>query len=461
MKNETTLQSGSILKLLLSFSLPVVLVMLVNVIYNMADVFFIGRIGDAAMVAAVSLVGPVFGAVSALNILFGSGACTAAGIALGKGDTDSIRKYSSFCLYSSLLTGTVLSVLMIIFCDPLLGMLGANNETIVYAASYMKLFAAGVPFMIAAGSLGNLIRATGDSKWAVMAMMSGTIVNIVLDPVCISVLHGGVAGAAIATVTGNVINFILILNSVRKNELLSVKLSDLTFTKDISLNVILLGFPMAASTLLMSFSGAFGNRLLVLHGNTVVAASAVAGKAGMLVSMLVMGICMGVQPAISYAYGRNDSKRLYQVVRGTMTASIAVSLALGLPLVIFRESFLLAFLNDPEIIETGKLLILANMISAPINAVYQMCQVYLQGTGKVSYATLTGVMQKGLIYVPALYIMHAFFGLNGLIFAGLVTDIISTTISLLLCSKWGRELLNPPVPAVGVQKRTSAAFHSL
>ena len=440
MKNETTLQNGSIFKLIISLSLPVVLIMLINVIYNMADTFFIGRSGDTAMVAAVSLVGPLFSVASALNTLFGFGSCTAAGIALGKGDTDSVRKYSSFCLYSSLLTGTILAVLMILFCDPLLKLLGVNSETEIYAVSYLKFFAVGVPFMITSGSLGNLIRATGDSKSAVAAMLSGTIVNIVLDPICISVLRGGVAGAAIATVLGNIVGFIMILHAVMKNELLSVRLSDLTFKKDISFTVISLGFPMAASTLLMSFSGTFSNRLMVSHGNATVAAFAVAGKAGMLVGMMVMGICIGVQPAVSYAYGKKDSKRLYQVVIGTMFVAVIVSLVLGTLLVCFRERFILAFLNDPEIIEIGKKLILLNMISAPINAVYQMCQVYLQGTGKVSYATLTGVMQKGLIYIPVLYMMHMFLGLNGLIAAGLITDVISTTISMLLCLRWGREM---------------------
>ena len=440
MSNEKILEEGSVGKLLITLSLPVILVMLVTVIYNMADVFFLGQAGDSLQVAAVSLAGPLFGVISSFNTLLGFGACTAASIALGEGAARGIRRYSSFCLYTSILLGVMIAVLMLIFTNPILSLLGANEETAGYASSYLRILAVGAPFMIAAGSLGNLYRADGECKGALISSLAGTGVNIVLDPVFISLFKWGVKGAAWATVVGNICSFCLILAAVRKKKGFSLSLRDYSLKKEVSIRILSLGIPMAAGTLLMSFSGIFANRLLVLHGNTAVAANAVAGKAGMLVGMLIMGICMGIQPAVSYAYGKKNIKRLHIVVRGTaLTAAVIGCLLAGL-FILVRERFILAFLEDPAILAMAKLMLIGGVVSAPVSAVYQMCQTFLQSTGKVKYAMLSALLQKGIIYVPVLFGMHMLFGLNGFIWSGLVTDILSAAAGLCLSVNWDREI---------------------
>lgn len=440
MRNEMILRKGSIGKLLVSLSLPVILVMLVNVIYNMADVYFLGQTGDTLQVAAASLAGPLFGMASALNTLLGFGACTAASMALGKGDLRSIRQYSSFCLYASAILGIVLLLGVWTLTNPLVSLLGANEETACYTADYLRIFAIGAPFMIAGGSLGNLLRADGESKGAVISSLIGTGINIVLDPLFITGLGGGIRGAAWATVIGNICSFCCILAAVRRKKIFSLALRDFTWKKEISFKVLSLGTPMAAGTLLMSFSSTFANRLLVLYGNNAVAAHAVSGKAGMLVSMLIMGICMGVQPAVSYAYGQHNTRRMHQVVIGTTAVAVLTGVVLGGLFLIFRESFVRMFLDDEAILEMGKLMVVGGLVSAPISAVYQMCQVYLQSTGKVDYATFTALLQKGIVYIPVLYGMYALFGLNGLIFTGVVTDVIATLAGVLFCIRWSRDI---------------------
>jgi Na+-driven multidrug efflux pump len=190
---------------------------------------------------------------------------------------------------------------------------------------------------------------------------------------------------------------------------------------------------MAAGTMLMSFSHTFANRLMVQYGNEAIAAQGVAGKAGMLTSMLVMGICMGVQPAVSYTYGREDRRRLRKIVLGVGLVAVVISTVTGWSFLFFRDAFVRSFLNDPQVIAYGKQMVLGSVIMAPLFGIYQMCAVYLQGTGKVTYATITALMQKGIVYLPALYLMHSAFGLTGLIFTSAVTDAITTVAALLLC----------------------------
>ncbi len=439
MKNEKALREGSVGRLLLSMSLPVILVMMVNVIYNMADVFFLGKTGDTVQVAAVSLAGPLFSAFSAVNTLLGFGACTASSMALGRGEGKRISQYASFALYAALFLGVVFLAAVWVFTTPLLSLLGAKEEMIPYTAEYLRIFSLGAPFMIAAGAMGNVLRADGGSKEAVLASMAGTCLNIVLDPLMISGLRMGVLGAALATDIGNFVSFIAVLAASKKKGI-HLGASHFTLRRDVSIQVLSLGLPMAAGTLLMSFSGTFANRLLVGFGSDAVAAHSVAGKAGMLVSMLVMGLCMGVQPAVSYAYGQKNQQRLKQLVLGTAIYAVLVGAILSAAFVLLRRQFVGMFLDTPAVIDIGESMVIAGLATAAVSGIYQMCQVYLQGTGKVNFATFTALLQKGIVYIPVLYLMHAISGLTGLIWSSAVTDVIATVVSILLCLIWNRQM---------------------
>lgn len=439
MKNETMMKEAPVWKLILTMGLPVIVVMLVNVLYNMADVFFMGQTGEAMQVAAISLASPAFGLFQGLGTLFGFGACTAISIALGKNDREQVKYYSSFCAWASVIVGALFSAVMLIFMEPLTVMLGADSETAGYAASYLRIIAFGSPFMMFNGALGNAVRADGSSAKVMVISLAGTFTNIALDPLFILVFHWGIAGAALATVLGNAVSSVLVFLHVRKSDFLSVSPRYFTLRKNVSLRTLSLGVPMAAGTMLMCFSSMFSNRLLVECGNIAVAANGVAGKAGMLVPMIVMGVCMGIQPAISYAYGAKDWKRLRQVVLGTGVAATLISAALGAGFLLNREAFIRAFLNDPQVVEYGKLMMLS-LVASPIGGIYQLCSVYLQGTGKVSYATLTALLQKGIVFIPVLYLGEFLLGLYGIVFAGAVTDLISTAIGVILCLHWAKRL---------------------
>ena len=438
MKNEKLVREGSIGQLLLQMSLPVILIMMVTVLYNLADVFFIGRFGDRFQLAAISLAGPVFSTISAFNTLIGFGSCTACSIALGEGKRDLMKKYSSFALYASLALGAVLSGLILAGMPVLLRLLGVNGETSAYTAQYLRILALGAPFLITSGALGNTMRADGDAKGAMLASLTGTLLNVALDPLFIAVFRWGCSGAALATVIGNIVSLLLLLRTASKKEVFSLSAKDFTLEKDISLRVLGLGFPMAASTLLMSFSSAVSNRLTVSYGNAAVASRSVAGKSAMLIPMIVMGLCMGVQPAISYVYGCRDRARLRRIVLGVGAVCVAVAALMSAAFFLFREQFVAAFSPDAEIISLGKHMMLGTLLAVPLEGVYHMCSTYLQATGKVSYATLTSLMQKGLVFLPVLLLMERLFGLDGIIFSGAVTTLLSTAAALLLCRRWSR-----------------------
>ena len=405
MKNETMMKQASPYKLLAAMGLPVIVVMIVNVLYNMADVFFMGQTGATLQVAAISLCGPAFNIFNGVGTLFGAGACTAIAMALGQGDREKAKYFSSFAAWGSVGVGVIIAAAMLLFMDSLLSLMGANGETAAFAKQYLSIVALGSPFMMFSGALGNAVRADGSSAKVMVISLAGTGVNILLDPLFINLFGWGIAGAAAATVLGNVVATVLTVLHVLKSDCFSFSFKYFTLRRSVSLRVMGLGLPMAASTVVMCFAGMFSNQLLVKYGNVSVAANGVAGKAGMLVSMIVMGLCMGMQPVISYAYGMGDRKRLRGIVTATGIVSTILSVLLG----------------------------------APVGGLYQLCSAYLQGTGKVSYATFTSLLSKGIVYIPVLFAGEALFGLPGVVFAGAVTDVISTAVGGALCMSWARQ----------------------
>ena len=450
MKNEKMMREASPVKLLFTMGLPVIVVMIVQVLYNMADVFFMGQTGSTMQVAAISLAGPAFNIFSGFSTLFGAGACTAIAMALGQGDREKARYYTSFCAWASVAVGVALSVAMFLFMDPLLGFMGATAETAGFARTYLSVVLLGSPFIMFGGSLGNAMRADGSSSKVMLISLAGTFTNIALDPLFILAFDWGIAGAAWATVIGNILSSVLVYLHVRKSDCFTISPKYFSLKRDVSLRVMSLGLPMALGTVLMCFSSMFSNQLLARYGDVAIAANGVAGKAGMLVGMIVMGVCMGMQPVISYAFGMGDRKRLRRIVTATAIATTLISTVLGGAFLLGREGFVKMFLDDPQVLELGKFMMLT-LIACPVGGVYQLCSAYLQGTGKVSYATLTSLLSKGLVYVPVLFMAEALGGFTGLVFAGAVTDVISTLIGVALCMSWARKsagsLKAAPVPA--------------
>ena len=207
---------------------------------------------------------------------------------------------------------------------------------------------------------------------------------------------------------------------------------DFTLRPDVSLYILSLGLPMAAGTLLMSFSSAFGNNLAVKYGTQVIAARSIAGKIGMLSAMIIMGLCMGMQPAISYNHGADNRQRMMGIIRGTLTAATVTAVATASFIWLARDPFMRAFIDNEEIIALGKRFILGSVLSAPVYGLYQMCSTYLQATGKVTAATFVSLLRQGIVLIPVLYLMENLFGLNGLIFTSFVTDLTASAIAVML-----------------------------
>lgn len=444
-KNQELLEKASFPKLLLNLSLPAVVIMLVMIVYNMADTYFIGQTGSPAKIAAISLCGPMFSILSGLGTLFGSGGCTAISLALGKKETETVKRYSSFCCCAALVLGAVFLVVANLFLSFISDLMGADAETRADAMAYLRIIALGTPFIMFNNVFANVIRADGAARASMIANCLGTLSNIALDALFILGFSWDVAGAAVATVLGNCISCVYLLYYIRRKQpILSLSPRELTLKPEVSWTVVSLGLPMACSTLLMSLSHIVANRMVIGYGSVALAAQGVSGKIGMVITMLAMGICMGLQPAISYNFGAGNLKRMKQVIRSTAVFTVCLGSALTIACYLARNAIIAAFIDNAEVIAYGQVFVFASIIIGPFYGLYQLCQTFLQSTGKASYATAVALMDKGLFYLPLLFLLGRAFGLYGIIFTGAVTLFLSLAAGLVFSFLWNRKI-NAPV----------------
>jgi putative MATE family efflux protein len=435
-RNQEMMEHGSYRKLLLNLCVPTVVIMLVMVIYNMADTFFIGQTGDPNRMAAVSLCTPLFTIFSGIGTLFGNGGCTTISISLGEQKTDKIKEITGFCVLGALCTGIIAAVVLLLWTDPIAFALGAEEKTIAYAKTYLRIIAAGAPVIIFSSTFCNIIRADGSAVKSMIANTLGTVTNILLDALFILVFDMGVSGAALATVIGNLLTGIYLVRYVTKSSLFTLRIRFYLHDPKIGLRVLYYGLPMACSTLIMSISSILSNHLMISYGTVALAAQGVAGKFGMLISMLAMGVCMGLQPAISYAYGNQNRARIMEIVKKTAVFTFILGLCLAVLGMTFRSVLVRAFIDNEEVIRYGSVMVLGSFLVGPFVGWYQLCQTFLQSTGKADYATFVALLDKGLFYIPILLVMAKAFGVYGIAFASPVTTAFSLMAGLFFSFRW-------------------------
>ena len=432
-KNEKMLAEAPFRTLVLKLCVPTIVIMVVMVVYNMADVFFIGQTGDPYMIAAVSLCGPMFSLLSGIGTLLGSGGCTVISLALGRGDKSAVQRTSSLCFYGALLLGALFSVIVLGGLNRVCVLLGADETTLSYTRDYLIIIAAAAPVTMFTNVFTNLIRADGAASASMAANLAGTVTNIILDPVFILGLHMGVSGAAIATILGNIVSAVyLIFYVTRRRPDYSLRIRDLSLRAENVFPVVSLGLPLAFSTVLMSFTHVIANNRMMQYGAIAVAARSVAGRLGMLATMIIMGICMGMQPAISYSYARGDRARLRSVLKGTGVTAVVLGAAIAAVCWVLREPVLLAFIDSQEVLELGRSMVLPSVLVGPFYALYQLMTTYLQATGRAGYATMASLLNKAILFLPALFVLEALFGMYGIVYSGFAADVLSVPAAYLL-----------------------------
>ncbi|GAA0791735.1 multidrug efflux MATE transporter MepA [Faecalicatena orotica] len=434
LKSQELFHNKPVWKAVFSLAVPSCITILIMVFYNMADMFFIGQLGDAAQVAAVSVVGPVFSLVMAVATMIGVGGCSVIAGASGEGDIEKAKICSSVCCLATLIFGIICLAGIAAGAKPLLHFLGAGEEIIPYAETYMKTLTFGVPFMLFSTAMACILRADGAIKEGLLGNMAGTVLNIILDPILILGFHMGVSGAAVATVTGNLVSSIFyIYYIIKKADVLTISPIYARKNPKVIFHIMAVGLPNGISGLLSGFASTFANQLLAGYGTNAIAAMAAAGKATMIIGMIQMGICMGVQPLMAYNYGSNNLARLKEILQKVGLLTFLLGLFAAAASFLARHELIGLFLKNTDAIAMGESMLLFLVIASPVVGFYYLSTSFLQAAGNAMAATGVSLLRQGVLLIPSLYFMNRILGFTGIAAAHTVADGVSAGIAFGIC----------------------------
>lgn len=443
MDSQKRLGEMKIGKLILEFSIPAIIGMLVNTLYNIIDRIFIGHIegiGNLAM-AGVGITMPLMFVILAFGMLIGIGTATRISIKLGQHDKEGAEKHLGNAFTLIIIISIILTVFGLAFSNPLLKMFGASENIIGYGEQFIQVIFIGCIFNLISFSLNHSIRSDGSPKIAMASMLISAIINIILDPIFIFGLGLGVRGGALGTVVAQIISSIWIIYYFTKgSSTLKIRRKNLKLDKSVVLSIFAIGIsPFSMQIAQSAVQIVCNNSLQTYGGDLAVGAMTIINSLAMVFFMPIFGLNQGLQPIIGYNFGAEKHDRVKQTVKyGIIIATIIVTVGF---IVIqgFSEALVIIFNNDPSLIEITSHGMKIFLIMMPVVGGQVIATNYFQSIGKVKISMFLSLLRQVIILVPCLIIIPKFMGLDGVWAAGAVSDFLSVLITITVFLKVTKE----------------------
>lgn len=414
-------------------ALPAVAAMLMTLIYNLADTFFIGQTHDAYQVAAVSLATPIFLIFMAVGSIFGIGGTSVISRAVGEGRKEYAKKVCAFCMWSCVFAGVLLSACILMFMEPLLRVIGASADTWEFTKTYLMIVSFCGPFALISSCFSNVLRAEGQANKAMTGQIIGNVLNIVLDAVLIMVFHLDIVGCALATLFGETAGALYyIAYFLRGKSSLSVNIKDFSVKDKIASGVLAIGIPAALASILMSVASVIMNALMAEYGDMAVAGIGVAMKIVMITGMVSMGIGQGVQPLLGFCVGAKDYTRFKQYMKFSLVFATILGVVLTLLCYLFTGQIVSAFLTDQSAYDYALKFARLLLVTGPVFGIYYVLSNALQAMGAAVSSLIVNVSRQGLVYIPALFLFRALMGADGLALAQPAADMVSLILGIVM-----------------------------
>lgn len=427
------LGSTSIPKALLAMGIPTMIGMLVNAFYNLVDAYFVGGLGESQM-GAISVVYPLGQIVVGLGLLFGNGAASYISRLLGRGDKENADKVASTALYSSVSVGAVIIIISMVFLHPILKLLGATDSILPYAATYAGIYIVSCIFNVFNVTMNNIVTSEGAAKTTMCALLTGAVLNIALDPLFIYVFDLGVTGAAIATAISQVVSTCVYLTYIfRKKSVFHFRVKDCTYTKETMSEIFKIGIPTLVFQILTSVSISLINNAAGDYGDSAIAGMGVVTRLISMGSLSVFGFIKGFQPIAGYSYGAKKFDRLREAIKTSILWSTAFCVIFGVILALFPAAIVSQFTKgDAEMIRIGATSLRANGISIMFFGFYTVYSSLFLALGKGREGFILGACRQGICFIPVILLLPIVWGLNGILYAQPIADVLSAAITVFM-----------------------------
>ena len=423
MKESTTeiFRSAPVPKAVISNIIPSIVSMIMVLIYNLADTFFIGQTKNPYMVAAVSIATPVFLIFMAVGMLFGIGGTSLISRMLGEGKDEIAKKISSFCFWTGAIIGIIAMIFIWICVEPICSLVGASADTMDYSMEYLNIVAAGIPFLIISNCFSNIIRSEGRAKTAMAGMIIGNMINIILDPVMIIGLKMNVAAV------------FYLSHLLSKRSMLSIDPRNYMVKNGVALGVLAIGIPASLNSILMSVSNIVINNFMAGYGDMAVAGLGVAMKVNMIVVMLLIGLGSGIQPLLGYCFGAGNKERYFAVLKFSCLLAFELSAVMTVICYCGAGPLVSAFLDDPNAFEYGMTFSRIYILSGPVMGLLFVFINAIQSLGAAIPSLILSVSRQGIVFIPVLIIFSKVFdSAKMLAYAQPVTDYFAVTIAVII-----------------------------
>ena len=435
------LGSAPIPKALMALGIPIMIGMLINALYNLVDAYFVSGLGKSQM-GAISVVFPLGQVVVGLGLMFGNGAASYLSRLLGRGDKDTADKVASTALYSSILIGAIIILLSTIFLKPILVMVGATETIMPYASTYARIYVLSCIFNVFNVTMNNIVSSEGAAKTTMCALLLGAVLNIGLDPLFIYTLDMGVEGAAIATAISQMVSTLVYLTYVlRKKSVFSFSIKEFSPTRQMITEILKIGVPTLVFQLLTSLSIALINRASSNYGDSVIAGMGAVTRITSMGTLVVFGFLKGFQPIAGFSYGAKKFDRLREAIKTSIIWSTSFCLVVGLVMAVFSTQIISQFTKgDTQMILVGQKSLFANGITFILFGFYTVYSSLLLALGKGAAGFFLGACRQGVCFVPVILLLPMVWGMNGILYAQPIADVISVVITVFMALHLHREL---------------------
>ncbi len=430
-------------KAILKMSIPVVMGMMVQVLYNLVDTFFIGRLGDPNQLAAANVTTPIFMLMMAVATIVSTGAASYISRSLGKKDESTANRTLSTGIAICTGLGVLVMTLGLVFLKPFVILLGATEAMYPYAAGYSSIMLIGtLPVMLNYAG-GQLLRSEGAIMPSIIGMFIGTVINIILDPIFIFVFDMGIQGAAIATVLGNVgaLGYYA-LYYLSEKSLVKLKPRYISDDKTIWGQIFAIGIPAALSQFLMSGALIICNNLAKPYGENAVAGMGVAAKLMYIGTFIFMGFAAGCQPLVGYNYGARNFPRVKEIIKSGICITEGIGIALTILFGISASGLIGIFTPLSEVLAEGTTVLSIYKWSFLVLGPQMLASTTIQAFGKARASLTLSIARQGLFYIPLLFLLNKSFAFKGLLWAQPVADTMTLTLGIVLLAIALRESIH-------------------
>ena len=444
MSNQKHLGDAPIGKLLLQYSIPAIIGMVVNALYNIVDRMFIGNIPDIGSLAitGVGITMPIMTIVLAFGMLIGIGTTANISLNLGKGNRTTAEKLLGNAFTLSIIVGLAIAITGTIFANPILNLFGASENTLFYAKEYIGIILLGCTFNILSFALNSTVRADGNPKMSSITMVIGCGANIILDYLFIFVLNLGVKGAALATIISQAITFFIILYYYTAgNSNLKLKIENFKLKKNLVTMTFAIGIAPFATQIATSLVQVIANNALKTYGSDLaIGAMTVISSLNIIFMMPIFGINQGCQPIIGFNYGAKKYERAKEAFKYATIAACVICIIGFVSIQCFPTQIISLFNNDPELTTLAIKGIRIYLLMMPVVGINIVATSYYQSIGKAKISMFVSLLRQVILLIPFTIILPKFIGLDGVWAAGACADSLSVIITLILLKKEFKQL---------------------